>query len=330
MIVVSFRRRVGRLFAGGVTLLGALTALSCAGGEGCDAANPLTPECNPDAVAPEPSVVFQSNRHGPVEVYTMNSDGTGVRRLTNNPGVDGGARWAPDGTKIAWSSQQGGAREIWIMNADGSDKRQVTSLGGTTNGPNWSPDGARLVFHRARGDGNFDLYMVNADGSGTQRLTTSGSFVWPSWSPDGSTLAVQWAESTSDCPQYSALPVVDCRSSIALLNPDGTNLRVLPRVGRHDANPNWSPDGTRLVIASIRPNAPGTIERSQIVVMNADGSSPRGITTGTLDEWQPTWSRSTGRIYFIRAFEVYSIRVDGSDMRRLSASPASDVLAHAR
>jgi Tol biopolymer transport system component len=329
MIVISSRRQARRLVTG-CAFVGALGALSCAGGEGCDAANPLTPECNPGAVAPEPSIVFQSNRHGPVEIYTMNSDGTGVRRLTTNAGVDGGARWSPDGTKIAWSSQQGGAREIWIMNADGSDKRQVTSLSGTANGPNWSPDGARLVFHFARGDGNFDLYLVNADGSGTQRLTTSGSFVWPRWSPDGSTLAVQWAESTAHCPMHAALPVVDCGNAIAFVDPDGTNLRVLPRVGRHDANPEWSPDGTRLVIASVRPNAPGTIERSQIVIMNSDGSSPRGVTAGTLDEWSPSWSRSTGRIHFIRASDVYSIRPDGSDSRRLSASPASDVLAHAR
>jgi Tol biopolymer transport system component len=308
----------------------AILAIGCGGESGCDASNPLTPECDFDAVASEPSVVFQSNRAGGVELFTMNSDGTGVRRLTNNPGIDGGGRWSPDGTMIAWSSLRAGAREIWIMNADGTGQRQVTSLGGSANGPDWSPDQTRLVFHFARGDGNFDLYTVNPDGSGTQRITTSGSQTWPRWSPDGSTLAVQWAESTADCPMHAALPVVDCRTSIALMNPDGTGLRVLPRAGRHDANPEWSPDGKRLAIASVRPNTPGAIERSQIVIINADGSAPRSITSGTLDEWSPSWSRSTGRIYFMRAFDVNSMRIDGTDSRRLTAIQGSDVLAHAK
>jgi Tol biopolymer transport system component len=35
-------------------------------------------------------IVFTSLKDGDLEIYTMNADGTDVRRLTHTPGYDGG------------------------------------------------------------------------------------------------------------------------------------------------------------------------------------------------------------------------------------------------
>jgi hypothetical protein len=47
-------------------------------------------------------IAFVSDRDGNHEVYAMNANGTGQTNLTNNPGVDSGPSWSPDGRKIAF------------------------------------------------------------------------------------------------------------------------------------------------------------------------------------------------------------------------------------
>ena len=53
-------------------------------------------------------IAFTSSRDGDVEIYLMNPDGTGQRRLTNSPGSDSQPSWSPDGTRIAFTSLRDG------------------------------------------------------------------------------------------------------------------------------------------------------------------------------------------------------------------------------
>ncbi len=85
-------------------------------------------------------IVFASNRTGytdklkeqqkqfevdpawAMELYIMKADGSGVRRLTDKPGYDGGPFFSPDGQQICWRrfSENGLTAEIMLMNVDGS------------------------------------------------------------------------------------------------------------------------------------------------------------------------------------------------------------------
>ena len=56
---------------------------------------------------------------GSLAVFVMNSDGTGVRRLTHSAGSDGAPAWSPDGKNIAFQSDRDGGIEIYTMKADG-------------------------------------------------------------------------------------------------------------------------------------------------------------------------------------------------------------------
>jgi len=56
----------------------------------------------------------------PADVYIMNADGSGQRRLTQNPGWDGYPAWSPDGHSIAFDSERDGKVGLYVMNADGS------------------------------------------------------------------------------------------------------------------------------------------------------------------------------------------------------------------
>jgi Tol biopolymer transport system component len=160
-------------------------------------------------------VVFTSLRDGDLELYTMNADGSNVRRLTHTLGYDGGAFFSHDGQWIVYrafhpATAQDSAEyqaliadnkvrpsrmEIWIMRADGTGQRQITSLGGANFAPYFHPDNKRILFasnHKNPRSRNFDLYLVNADGTGLEQVTTSGEFdSFPMFSPDGTRLV--WA-----------------------------------------------------------------------------------------------------------------------------------------
>ena len=75
-------------------------------------------------------IAFMSNRHGNFEIYIMNLDGSGVKRLTNNAANDGLPVWSPDGKTIAFVSDQGGAWAIWAMSPNGSNRRKLFAIGG--------------------------------------------------------------------------------------------------------------------------------------------------------------------------------------------------------
>jgi Tol biopolymer transport system component len=151
-------------------------------------------------------------RDGDLDIYTMNADGTDVRRLTNELGYDGGPFWSYDGKQIVYRANhpqsekdkadylrllkqnliKPTALEIWVMNADGSNKRQVTRNGKANFGPYFFPDGKRIIFASNMDDArgrNFDLYKINVDGSGLERITFNGTFDgFPMFSPDGKKL----------------------------------------------------------------------------------------------------------------------------------------------
>jgi hypothetical protein len=74
-------------------------------------------------------IAFTSDRDGNLEIYVMNSDGTGQVRLTNNNILDAHPAWSPDGRRIAFISQRAsGAYAIFAMNADGSEKVEITPV----------------------------------------------------------------------------------------------------------------------------------------------------------------------------------------------------------
>jgi TolB protein len=72
-------------------------------------------------------LAFTSNRDGNAEVYTINSDGSGLRRMTDNPEYDGDAVWSPDGRQLLFVSNRDGGYGVYLMKADGSGQRRLTA-----------------------------------------------------------------------------------------------------------------------------------------------------------------------------------------------------------
>ena len=104
------------------------------------------------------------------DIYVMNADGSGTRKLTHNARQNAEPAWSPDGRKIAFRSTRNGNRDIYVMNADGSGKRNLTRNAAWDSRPSWSPDGRKIAFVSNR-DGRLEAHVMNADGSGQRSLT---------------------------------------------------------------------------------------------------------------------------------------------------------------
>jgi TolB protein len=157
-------------------------------------------------------IVFTSSRDSDLEIYTMNSDGSGARRLTHTVGYDGGPFFSPDGNWIVYRAHHPTAADevaryksllaqdlvepvlmdLYVMRADGSEQGAITHLGGASFAPSFFPDSRRIIFasnYQHSGSSEFELYVVNRDGSGLEPVTFTGGFsAFPQFSPDGKQL----------------------------------------------------------------------------------------------------------------------------------------------
>jgi Tol biopolymer transport system component len=111
-------------------------------------------------------------------IWIVQWDGTSPTWLSDKGRHDQQARWAPDGTAIAFLSRPAGAGtldSLWIMQADGLRKFQPAG-GPYASSLAWSPDGQHIVFMRGSAIGaNAGLWLVNRDGSGLRQLATDAS-----------------------------------------------------------------------------------------------------------------------------------------------------------
>ena len=244
----------------------------------------------------EGKIAFASNRDGNYEIYTMNADGTGQTRLTNNAAFDVAPAWSADGTKIAFSSDRDGNYEIYSMNSDGTGQTRLTNNGAVDFGPAWSPDGTKIAFGSSR-DGNDEIYSMASNGSAPTRLTNNAVIDKdPVWSPDGAKIAF-----------------VD-RDEIYAMNADGSNQTQLTNNSSPDLNPNWSGDGTKIFWDRV----------GQVLRMNDDGSGQTVVGPGVGPVLSPTETHIVVAGSQDGDYEIYSMNADGTGLTQLTGNATTD------
>jgi Tol biopolymer transport system component len=127
------------------------------------------------------------------EIYIMNADGSGQRRLTRWPGYDGGPFFSPNGERILWRhfDEKGAMADVYTMKLDGSDVRRLTDFGSMSWAPYFHPSGKYVIFTSNKlGFSNFELYLVDSAGQHEPvRVThTDGFDGLPVFSPEGKRL----------------------------------------------------------------------------------------------------------------------------------------------
>jgi dipeptidyl aminopeptidase/acylaminoacyl peptidase len=204
------------------------------------------------------TIAFESTRDGGYGVFTVNADGSNLKKLTTDE-VDGGQpSWSPDGTRIVFSSTREKRGNLYVMNADGSDERRLTDFppGGGKYGAHFSPDGRWIVF-QGRSDNalvNENIYIMRSDGSDTRRLTdTTLNSLGPRWTKDGNIQFTQnrypvllWSQMTPPIKRAA-----DANSALVTMRPDGVEISRTPNPSSGEPSPDGetSSDGRFIVSA---------------------------------------------------------------------------------
>jgi TolB protein len=271
-----------------------------------------------------------------VQIFSVARPGAKARKLTSG-GNGFNPDYSPDGRQIVFERRFGGARPdaIVTMGSDGSSPGLVQTTCSANpclgdNSPAWSPDGNRLVFERAFGpiiddqaSGGLDLVTANTDGSGEQLiLDIAGNAREPhdaQWSPDGTRIAVNVLNIKARPRNGSAIYVLDA---------DGSNLRRVTPMRLNAGNPDWSPDGKRIVFNSSYEGQAAV----EIYTIRPDGGGLKRVRREPRNSFsfEPVWSPDGERIAFVHGTRtqvphIWTMKRNGKGLRQITHGPKPDV-----
>lgn len=282
----------------------------------------------PAHAAPEHAEIAFAHGGG---IWASRADGSERRLLVAGRSLSQPV-WSSDGSRLAYVSGGDEQSQLMILG-----RAAVTPLrkGVSDASPAWSPDGTALAFSRftVKGERYRSSIVVRDLATGAERvLVTKPLFprfdvvAEPSWSPEGATIVYTHARIDRRH---------DIRPAIRTIPAGGGSSRLLVRDAQ---SADWSPDGSRLVFASVR-DRNGTRCSShecwfagEIYTAAADGSDLTRLTRNEGDDAVPRWSPDASRILFASdrnlpegdSHEVYSVAADGGCLTWLTnGTPAS-------
>jgi Tol biopolymer transport system component len=159
------------------------------------------PRWSPDGA----QVAFSSNRahyegrspeqgQPDLDLYVVNADGTGRRRVTSAPANETDPSWAPDGKSLVFTSDadsRGDLYRVWL--ADGRVDRLTRHFVGRAIMPSVSPDGRKVAFAaqtlRVGAFWDFQVHVLDLASGRTEPLPASAAACWPTWARQGNRMA---------------------------------------------------------------------------------------------------------------------------------------------
>jgi TolB protein len=253
-------------------------------------------------------LIFQSTRdgHDCDQIYTMKTDGSGLRRISTGEGRTTCAFFYPDKRHVLYASTHLGGKacpakpdfsrgyvwpvydtyDIFRANPDGSGPTRLTRTPGYDAEATISRDG-RIVFTSVR-DGDMEIYSMNGDGGEVRRLTNrAGPDGGPFFSPDGRQIVFR-GRALSPGPELNDYLALlrdglwrPTSLEIFVMNADGSGLRQVTELGGANFAPYFTPDGARIIFASNHHNPRG--RDFELYLVNTNGTGLERVT------WNPTF-----------------------------------------
>ncbi len=263
------------------------------------------------------------------QVWLVKADGTGLHELAPGTPVDGKAApdISPDGTKVVFGSWEPKS-QVWEAGIDGGDPRLVSIdcsgvVGRCQDGdPAYSPDGRSIAFVRVTNDKDARIAVRNlVTGkvtllAATAAPTSGGWIAGPTWSPDGRQIAYH---------RNTQAPGEDYPSDtrIWIVNADGTGLHQLTTpAGIKAADPDWSPDGSRIVFATEGARElEGRSALVSVYTIRPDGTDAQVVTKdGDGEGLAPTWTPDGAHILYWGYQTWNLVEPDGSNAAPVNAA----------
>lgn len=208
----------------------------------------LQPEWSPSGVR---IAFWGRDDKGIRDIWTIPAEGDAEARLvspTHDIWTDWSPTWSHDGQSLYYSSDRGGSMNLWRVAIDeesgqvSGSPEPVTTPSAYSGWPVFSKDGSRFAYVRRIFSSR--LYRISFDPEhgggkdGMQPITTGARRVRePDMSPDGKQLVVR---------------VQDPQEDIALISPNGHDIRRLTNDSFSDRLPKWSSDGKFITFLSNR------------------------------------------------------------------------------
>ena len=257
-----------------------------------------------------------------LSVYLIRPDGTGLRKLTDDPAMTlGSPKWSADGKRIVCSEVAVKDTYEAHIRVAGAPMRIVSidvetgarTVHASTPGLALSPQyvGPERIAYLARTERTATLTFTTGERGSPQDIAN------PAWSPDG-TLVVYHAGQLATMHHYSRPP------GAKLLSRD-PQVELVYGSGF----PAVSPDGARIAVSERTPSS----DRSALVVWDTTGENPHRIYSDTRNVMGLDWSRDgrwiafgAGTFFLERAKQparIMVIRPDGSDARAVTSGPGN-------
>ena len=274
--------------------------------------------------------------NAPPHLWVANPDGSLAREVfAEDDAATFEAAFSPvnaGGLAFTRATEKPFSDEIFLGELATGQVRRLTNSKNASIAPTFSPDGARIAFSSVRAPrgkrppGLERIAVMNLDGTGRRFLTPKNrSSFDPDFSPDGTQIAFNESRPAG----HSG---VDNR--LMVMNVDGSGRRAVTAYGgRREINPKWLPDGSGLVFESLNRRS----LRSDIERIGLDGSGRRPVLATPAFETNPVPSPDGTRIVFTSdrdrrgptragpGFEVYTMKVDGTDIVRLTTNKEPDL-----